>query len=204
MVAIAGGFTHSLAIRADGTVVGWGAGSPGYSGNYSYGQATIPTNVVDLAAWGEYPAPLWNVPAVGSPITAVASGSAHCLALTANGSVVGWGSEHLGQANVPAQAQSGVQAVAAGLGHSLALTTSGGVLAWGLNDCGQTNVPASAQNGVVAISAGGKHNLALRAGGDVVAWGLNSCGQTNLPGDYIGVYPFNVGQRHRHCRRRRT
>ena len=46
MVAIAAGAEHSLALRADGTVVAWG-------GN-TYGQTKVPTglsNVVAIAAW---------------------------------------------------------------------------------------------------------------------------------------------------------
>jgi alpha-tubulin suppressor-like RCC1 family protein len=180
VVAIAAGFGHSLAIQADGTVVGWGAGEPGTSGFPNDGQTTIPANMVDLGAWGEHPPGLWSVPQVSSPITAVAAGSAHCVAVTAGGSVLAWGLNTWGQTNVPPQAQSGVQAVAAGFEHSLALLTNGSVLAWGLDDVGQTNVPANLTN-VVAISAGGKHNLALSNGGTVVAWGMDNYGQTNVP-----------------------
>jgi alpha-tubulin suppressor-like RCC1 family protein len=176
VVAIAAGGEHSLAIQTDGTVVGWGVRTPANN----YGQATIPTNVVDLAAWGENPPNLRNILPVSSPITQLTAGSAHSLALAADGSVVAWGLNTWGQVNIPPQAQSGVQAVAAGLGHSLVLT-NGGVFAWGLNDGGQATVPPSAQSGVVAISAGGKHNLALKHDGTVVAWGLGGSGQTNVP-----------------------
>ncbi|MGO9479442.1 MAG: RCC1 domain-containing protein [Limisphaerales bacterium] len=179
VVAIAAGSEHSAALKADGSVVAWG--------DNGAGETSVPASAVDLSAWGEHPPGLWSVPTVSSPITAVASGSAHCLALSANGSVAAWGLNTWGQTDVPPQTQSGVQAVAAGFGHSLALTTSGSVLAWGLNDCEQTNVPAAAQSGVVAISAGGKHNLALTTGGQVVAWGLNDDGQTNVP-EYVPGY----------------
>jgi alpha-tubulin suppressor-like RCC1 family protein len=189
VVAIAAGLAHSLALKADGTLVVWG---------YNLlRQTNTPANVTDLAAWGERPAGLWNIPSVSSPITAVASGSAHNVALTASGSVLAWGLNTWGEINVPLQAQSGVQAIGSGLGHNLALTANGSVLAWGLNDFGQTNVPTSAQSGVVAISVGGKHNLALRTNGTVVAWGLNGSGQTNVPPNLQGkVVAIGAGGEH--------
>lgn len=178
VVAIAAGDMHNVALKADGAIVCWG--------DNRYRQATTLASAIDLAAWGHYPAGLWDVPSGPSPVTAVASGSAHTLALTAGGSVLAWGLNTWGQTNVPSQAQQGVVALAAGLGHSLVLTTNGSVLAWGLNDLGQANVPASAQSGIVAISAGAKHSLALSSLGDVFAWGLNGSGQANVPPDVQG------------------
>jgi len=192
VVAIAAGQFHSLALKADGTVVAWPA-TPAYD----YGQTLIPANVVDLAAWGENPPASWKLPPAPNPITQIAAGSAHSLALAADGSVVAWGLNTWGQTNVPPQAQSGAQAVAGGLGHSLVLATNGAVFAWGLHDAGQTNVPSSAQSGVVAISAGGKHNLAIRHDGYVVAWGLGGSGQTNVPGTIQGkVVAIAAGGEH--------
>ena len=63
MVAIAAGGAHSLALKADGTVVGWGYND--------YGQA--------------------NGAAAGSNVVAIAAGGTHSLALKADGTVVGWG-----------------------------------------------------------------------------------------------------------------
>jgi hypothetical protein len=95
-VAIAAGGSHSLALRADGTVVGWGD-------NY-YGQTTVPAGL--------------------SNVVGIAAGGMHSLALRADGTVVGWGYNDHGEAGVPTGLDY-VVAVAAGRTHSLALVRDG-------------------------------------------------------------------------------
>jgi hypothetical protein len=183
-VAVAAGATHSLALRADGTVVAWG----GYN---AFGQTNIPpglTNVVAIAAGG-YDIFFDDV--------------GHSLALRADGTVAAWGAGqtgtgssyyHQGQAVVPLGLVN-VVAVAAGGMHSLALRADGTVVAWGYNDDGQTNVPGGLSN-VVAVAAGWWHSLALRADGTVVAWGANEQGQTNVPGGLSNVVAVAGGGYH--------
>jgi uncharacterized delta-60 repeat protein len=91
-VAIAAGYYHSLALRADGTVVAWGD-------NY-YGQTNVPAGLTNAVA--------------------IAAGYYHSLALRADGTVVAWGKNGSGQTTVPAGLTSAV-AIAAGDYHTLAL-----------------------------------------------------------------------------------
>ncbi|WP_413375275.1 S-layer homology domain-containing protein [Paenibacillus taichungensis] len=154
IVKIAAGFFHSLALKADGTVVAWG--------DNNYGQTTVPAEVKE-------------------GVVAIAAGGYHSLALKADGTVVAWGYNSNGQTTVPVEAKEGVVAIAAGLYHSLALKADGTVEAWGDNNYGQTTVPVEAKEGVVAIAAGGRHSLALKADGTVEAWGDNNYGQTTVP-----------------------
>src|ERR1041385_6077661 len=84
VVAIAEGGGHSLALRQDGTVIGWG--------DNSIGQATPPTNLIGVVA--------------------IAAGGYHSLALKRDGTVVGWG-DYYGQA-VPSSNLIGVAQIAAG------------------------------------------------------------------------------------------
>jgi PKD repeat protein len=115
----------------------------------------------------------------------------------AAGELVAWGSNYLGQCDVPAAAQSGIIAVAAGEYHSLALTAAGEVLAWGDNKQGQCDVPAAAQSGIIAIAAGGHHNLALTAAGEVIGWGVAAHGAaTPPPGAQSGVIAIAAGYAH--------
>ena len=72
-IAIAAGHQHSLALKSDGSIVGWGY-------NY-YGQATPPA---------------------GNNFIAIAAGNSHSLALKSDGSIVGWGYNNYGQATPPA------------------------------------------------------------------------------------------------------
>jgi hypothetical protein len=133
-VALAAGDRHSLALKADDTLVAWG--------DNSYGQT--------------------NVQAGLGGVVALAAGDRHSLALKADGTVVAWGGNNAGQATVPA-GLSGVVAIAGGDLHGLALKADGTVVAWGFDAFAQVTVPTELA-GVVAITAGGYHNLALKAG----------------------------------------
>jgi Concanavalin A-like lectin/glucanases superfamily/Regulator of chromosome condensation (RCC1) repeat len=124
----------------------------------------------------------------------IAAGDRHSLALSSDETIVGWGSDTLGQATAPADLGSFV-AITAGGFHSLALRTDGTVAAWGDDGFGQTDVPLDLSN-VVAISAGEKHSLALRNDGSVVAWGDSTYSQTNTPAGLGGLVAIAAGAEH--------
>jgi alpha-tubulin suppressor-like RCC1 family protein len=154
IVAVAaGGNRFGLALRAEGTVVGWGSGA-----------IFIPASFV---------------PAGLNHVTSVAAGYSHALGLRSDGTVVAWGA---GVAtNVP-PGLSNVIAVAAGFSHSLALKANGTVIAWGSGTgtnlpAGLTNIVAISTENIISSSL----SLALHANGTVVAWGDNSFGANNPP-----------------------
>ncbi len=165
VTAIAAGYCHSLALRADGTAIGWGYDI--------YNQATIPASATN--------------------VTAIAAGMFHSLALRANGTVVGWGYDPYNQATIPASATN-VTAIAAGYYHSIALRADGTVIGWGANYYGQATIPASATN-VVAIAAGVSFSLLLRNDGTILAWGHGGIGgqQINVPAGLSGIDLLGVG-----------
>jgi alpha-tubulin suppressor-like RCC1 family protein len=182
---VAGGGAHSLGLSTTGQVYSWGADFSGQLG---------------LGSTGGYPTPQ-AVGVPGGPVSAVAAGSVHSLALTASGQIYAWGANLFGQlgngtasdahAPVLVAAPSGVTftAIAAGGDHSLALSSTGQVYAWGANFSGQlgtgttrassTPVVSVAPAGVTftAIAAGTSHNLALSTTGQIYAWGFNASGQ---------------------------
>jgi hypothetical protein len=114
--------------------------------------------------------------------------------VTADNSLVAWGSDDWGQISAPAEL-SDITAVSAGFYHSVALKADGTVVAWGAGYHGQTRVPAGLTN-VVAVEAGVDHTLALKADGTIVAWGLNTSGQTNVPAGLGGVVAVSAGEGH--------
>ena len=154
-VAIAASYNHSLALKSDDSIVGWGD-------NWA-GEATPPAgnDFVAIAAGG------WGSPATGG----------YSLAMKSDGSIVGWGDNHFGQATPPAG--NDFVAIAAGGDHSLALKLDGSIVGWGDNYFGQATPPAG--NDFVAIAAGENHSLALKSDGSIVGWGYNNFGQATPP-----------------------
>jgi alpha-tubulin suppressor-like RCC1 family protein len=118
-----------------------------------------------------------DLPAGLCDVVAITAGDSHNLALKSDRTVVAWGNNYNGQANVPATL-SGVVAIAAGDQHSLALRDDGTVVVWGRIWDGQTYLPATVPPGlsnVVTVAAGALHNLALC----VDTWSVNSAPQAS-------------------------
>jgi len=179
---IAGGGSHTVALKSDGTVRTWGQNWYGQLGDNSGTDRSSPVAVSGLTG-----------------AVAVDAGSSHSVALKSNGSVWAWGNNSAGQLGdgttttrwTPVQVSgfsSGVAAIAAGSSHTVALKSDGSVWAWGYNMYGQlgngTNTASSVpvqvsglSSGVTAIAAGGSHNVALKSDGTLWAWGYNSSGQ---------------------------
>jgi hypothetical protein len=200
---VAGGWRHSLALKANGTLQGWGdktlnqTSFPAKSNyvaiacGYLFSLA-LQTNGTVVAA-GDDAYGQTAVPATLSNVVAVACGWYHGLALRSDGRVVAWGTStnpaviakndniDYGQSLVPA-GLTNVVAIAAGGWHSLALKADGTLTGWGRNDYSQATAPPGLSN-VVAIAAGAADSLALEANGRLVAWGDNTYGQTNVPGN---------------------
>jgi len=193
-VTIAVGGYHSLALKSDGSIVGW-------DGN-NYNQAAPPAgnDFIAIAAGGEHSLALksdgsmvgWGnnddgqaTPPVGNDYTVIAAGDHHSLALKSDGSIVGWGANYEGEATPPTG--NNYVAIAAGWYHSLALKSDGSIVGWGSNSYGLRTPPSG--NNYVAIAAGLFHNLALRSDGSIVGWGSNEYGQATPPEghDYIAI-----------------
>jgi hypothetical protein len=181
VMAVAAGAYHSLALKADGTVAAWGAGTNNSGSNPHYGQSAVPAGL--------------------SNVVAIAAGAYHSLALRTDGTVAAWGAgttntglnPDYGQSQVPA-GLSNVVAIAGGSYHSLALKADGTMVAWGAGiantgsspDYGQSQLPGGLSN-VVAIAAGAYHSLGLVADGTLLVWGANTYGQTNVPNGLSNV-----------------
>lgn len=215
-VLVAGGWRHSLALRADHTLLGWGD-------NY-FDQTTFPAggNYISIACGYLFSVALQSngtvvatgdfdtygetdVPVNLSNVVAVACGWFHGLALKNDGTVVSWGTDtnpadfgsdnvSYGQSLVPASL-SNVVAVAGGAYHSLALKADGTLSVWGRNNYSQATIPAGVSN-VVAIAAAAGGNLVLEANGKLVAWGDNEYGQTNIPANLTNVVAIAAGGWH--------
>ncbi len=164
VVSVVSGPQQSLALKRDGSVVGWGVDTEGMVS----GAASI-TDAVSIAA-----------------------GSAFAVALKSDGTVVQWGGSGSFPYSPPS-GLLGVTAISAAGTHALALKDDGTVVAWGANGVGELDVP-NGLTGVVAVSAGRFHSLALKSDGTVVAWGQDLDGALNVPSGLTQVVAISAGE----------
>ena len=182
IIAITAGYSHTVALKDDGTVWAWGSNSDGELGG---GATSLPRLTPDVVS------DLSNV-------SAIIAGFYYTAALKNDGTVWAWGRNDMGQLgddttdirSTPVQVGdlSNVTAITAGMSHTVALKNDGTVWAWGRNDMGQlgdgttstprlTPVVVSGLSNVTAITAGLSHTVALKDDGTVWAWGYNAYGQ---------------------------
>jgi trimeric autotransporter adhesin len=174
VIAIASASHQNMAVKRDGTLVGWGStwedtGPKGLT-NVIAVSAYPELQIHNLALRADGTLLRWrnpDVPAGLSNVVAVAAGSVHCLALTSEGRVIGWGGNSRGEATPPASLTNAV-AISAGEEHSLALTRDGLVVAWGDNRWDHLQPPPGLSN-VVAIGAGKAYSLAITTNPAVAA-----------------------------------
>jgi alpha-tubulin suppressor-like RCC1 family protein len=120
---------HALAVTSDGRVWAWGRNTAGQLGNGSVANENAPI----------LPTPT-PVPGI-SAATSVAAGAGSSYALLADGTIVAWGSNAVGQLGdgtevdhytpAPVRVLTNVQAIASGALVAYAMRTDGTVWAWG-------------------------------------------------------------------------
>lgn len=178
---ISAGRMHTLALKRNGTVWGWGDNS-----GYQIGINTPMT----------FSTPVQNTNISG--VAAIAAGYTSSYALKTNGTVWSWGQNTYGELGdnstttrtTPVQITtlSNIVAIAAANQVGYALKSDGSVWAWGRNHHGQlgngsttdSSVPVqvSSLTDVIAIAAGNNYFAgAVKDDGTVWTWGNNSNGQ---------------------------
>ena len=182
ITAIDAGYSHSLALKSDGSVWSWGDNSKSElgMGDPYVGSENHPYEVVGTGGTGTL-----------SGITAISAGELYSLALDNSSHVWSWGSNSSGQLGTNASLTyttaspvevhginnsgnlSGITAISAGTTgtpHILALSSDGTVCGWGSNGDGALGGVSSGcpelitgVAGAVAVSAGADHSVAIMA-----------------------------------------
>ncbi|MCF7826663.1 MAG: choice-of-anchor D domain-containing protein [Candidatus Marinimicrobia bacterium] len=208
VVAVSGGYYHTLALTKKGNVYAWGIneygmlGAGGSLGEVSYSAVPVAVDTTGVLS--------------GKEITNIAAGYLFSVALSDEGVVYTWGYGTMGalggedenhyMSSTPVVVDTtGVLAgktitdIGAGYGNSVALSSSGDVFAWGYNmhgelgngNAGDTSfVPVAvvmdgALQGkkVQAISTDWSNTLALADDGKLYSWGGNSYGELGAGSD---------------------
>jgi alpha-tubulin suppressor-like RCC1 family protein len=208
---VSAGSEHSLALKADGSVLAWGNNSSGELGINSNRNAFAPARVAGVDGAG-YLTDVSQIYAAGNL----------SLALKTDGSVLAWGAganpagKNTSCSPFPVRISgvggegylTDVTQISAGWGHRLALKSDGSVVAWGCNYEGQVGNNSAKDcvfppvkvvdgkggflSGVIQVCAGGNHSLALKSDGSVVAWGLNFNGQLGNNSETNAFAPVTV------------
>jgi len=193
------GTSHSVAVRADGTVASVGnsaciRGVPDWEnivavsagGSHTVGLKADGTVVA--VGWNEYGQ--CNV-SDWTDIVAVSAGRNHTVGLMSDGTVVGVGLNTHKLLRGPEWCD--IVAISTGVSHTVALKLDGTVVAAGGNVYGECNV--SNWRDIVAIGAGGSYTVGLKADGTVVTVGRNEYGQSNVS-DWTDIVAISTHSSH--------
>lgn len=180
---------RSCALRSNGEVLCWGNNARGELGDGTTITRWVPTRVAGLGP--------------GSGVTAITLGIDHACALRADGTVLCWGGNRLGQIGNGAsggirsptpvlgfEPDSGVVSISAGNEHTCAVKSDQSVYCWGSNGNHQigdgTAINRTVQtpvrtlgigSGAVRVSAGFGYTCVVRDDGAILCWGANWFGQ---------------------------
>lgn len=173
VAAIAGGASHSLALKTDGTVWAWGYNRSGQLGAGTTEDSRVPVQVTGFT----------------DPVIAIAAGPYYSVALDKNGNVWRWG-DNLGDGEFNPLSPKRFPEMDGGValaaeGNQIIVIKQGGTLwRWGSNGVTLPGAPAAAMDGTgsvitgfIAAAGGESHSAALTNDGKVWTWGDNYYGQ---------------------------
>ena len=182
---VACGKGHSLALTIEGNVYSWGAGEKGQLG---------------LGRPMPYLVPRYLSAMQSTPISLIAAGVAHTVALSVYGNVYAWGEALCGQLGLGKPLRSkpspvevpglpDVKSVSCGEVHTAALSAAGELYCWGQSTRGPplsrktTSSPEKVDfaQPIATISCGGGSTVAITERGEAVYWSPADLGTHLVP-----------------------
>lgn len=194
IIAVAGGYDHSVGLRSDGSVWAWGNNSSGQLGDGTLNRRSIPGRVLGLAN-----------------VTEISASDQYSMALKSDGTVWAWGNNSSGQLGDGTQTfrrtpirvlgLTGVTKIFAATNSAFALTQTGEVWAWGnnynytLGDGSQYGraIPKKivGLSSIQTIGVGDHACLAIQSDGTLLGWGGNRNGELATWTNPISV-PYSI------------
>ena len=197
---VSSGYSHTLALKTDGTLWAWGSNSDGQVGDSTIVNKGTPTQIGLLNTWSK-----------------IGTGARHSLAIKTDGTLWAWGNGTKGAlgndsaTNRSSPVQVGTLTnwlkACGGLYYTLALKTDGTIWTWGggytnaadgqLGTGSTTNTSSPVQVGALtnwlSVSAGSYNALAIKTTGTLWAWGNNAYGQLGDNTITNRLSPIQVG-----------
>ena len=154
-ISVSSGAVHTCALRDDGAVVCWGAGTE---------------RIID----GSHPIHLGQSnPPPDERFVAISSGFVHTCGLREDGKAVCWGAQgdeadhEKGQADPPQDER--FVTISSGELHTCGLQEDGQAVCWGDDELGKSTPPEGVR--FKSIASGGSHTCGLRMDNTVLCWG---------------------------------
>jgi len=191
-VKMANADNHTIAIKGDGSLWGWGENGDHQIGLGDTTDKKVPTQIGNDTNW-----------------VAVAASGTHSMALKSDGSLWAWGSNSSGQLGDNTQVDKVVPTrigtannwakIAINQGVSWAIKTDGTLWGWGgaygFGDSANRLVPTQLGTATYKeVSTGSGHTLAIKTDNTLWAWGWNNNGAVGNNSTTTVIYsPVQVG-----------
>jgi prepilin-type N-terminal cleavage/methylation domain-containing protein len=192
-------YAHTIALKNDGTLWGYGLNTSGQLGLGTYTGTNTPAQIGTANDW-----------------IAVCTGHSHTVALKNDKSLWAWGNNVYGRlggslnAQEPSPVRIGIEntweKISCGYEYTMAIKNNGTLWGWGRNDDGQLGVgdyankttptQAGTDTNWTSVAAGGYHTMALKTDKTLWTWGYNDVGQLGLGNVTNKNTPTPVGTDH--------
>lgn len=190
---------HTVAIRSDGTLWGWGLNTSGQLGDSTIVSKSSPVQIGSESNW-----------------TSVDAGALHTVARKDDSTIYVWGNNGTGRLgdgttankSSPVQLGGSWSIVKAGFDYTMGIQTDGLLYAWGVATNGKlgiTRYPALISQSVPThidthlpeswsqVSVGANHTLSIKSDGTLWAWGLNTNGALGQSNRTHRSSPVQIG-----------